>query len=93
VSALAPRARDIETVAAIRRLTLELGYPPTFDEIGADVGVRSKSTVFRRVERLRQLGWIENAHGPHDYRSPRSMSLTGRGLLAIESLWPAKENA
>lgn len=52
---LTPRERDC--LDAIKRLTRD-GVPPTFEELKADMGVRSKSNIHRLVHGLRKRGAI-----------------------------------
>jgi SOS-response transcriptional repressor LexA len=52
---LTPRERDC--LDAIKRLTVD-GVPPTFEQLRAELGVGSKSTVHRLVHGLHRRGAI-----------------------------------
>jgi len=56
MTALTDRRRAV--VLAVADLTAELGYPPTYREIAAAVGVGSTDTVARAVWHLRQAGIV-----------------------------------
>ncbi|GGH83459.1 repressor LexA [Pullulanibacillus pueri] len=43
---------------AIAKLSSECGYPPTVQEIGDEVGLKSTSTVYGHLERLQKSGYI-----------------------------------
>lgn len=43
---------------AVQNLTDELGYPPTFREVGKRVGLSSPDTVYRRLLALRGRGLV-----------------------------------
>ncbi len=56
-------------LAHIRQSIVDRGEPPTFEEIGAAVGLRSRSAVAYQVERLEQKGAITRE--PHRSRGIR----------------------
>lgn len=56
----------------IAEFTAQNGYPPSVREIGAEVGLRSPSTVHAHLKTLRDLGYIEKGD-----RKTRALSLTG----------------
>lgn len=57
-------------MSAIMVYTLDMGYPPTFDEIGEMVGLRSKATVSWYLGMLRAEGKISWENG-----KPRTVRL------------------
>lgn len=50
--------RQIEGFDFIKGYIAANGFAPTFDEIGEAIGLRSKSGVFRLLERLEERGAI-----------------------------------
>jgi len=55
--------RQRRIVDFIRAHVAENGYPPTFREIGANVGLKSPSTVDHHMKRLRELGVLQYEEG------------------------------
>ena len=43
----------------IKEYSLEHGYPPSVREIGAEMGLRSPSTVHAHLKKLQEAGWLE----------------------------------
>ncbi len=56
-----------QAVDAIRRLTVD-GVPPTYDELAADLGFKSRSAAFRIVKLLQERGLV-TTHGGGTKRS------------------------
>lgn len=54
--ALAPRQRDV--LHAIKRLTKQLGYPPTIRELVDDLGLASTNAVKIHLDPMRRKGWV-----------------------------------
>ena len=50
------------------------GYAPSYNEIGAAVGLKSKSTVMTHMEKLREVGIIKT---DLDFTAPRAYTLMG----------------
>ena len=67
--ALTPRQH--QTMRFLRRHYTEKGYAPTAVEIGAELGLRSKSNVVRILGELETKGAIKRQHG-----RARSIELT-----------------
>lgn len=70
--ALSTRQQD--TLRFVARFTKEMGFPPTYREIGESVGIPSVSVVGYNIERLMQAGWLERTDG------------VSRGLRLIQEL-------
>ena len=81
--------RQQRIVRFIRSHIEENGYPPTFREIGLNVGLKSPSTVDHHMKRLREMGVLqyEEGHfrsiqlldGPEEAAPPRGqVPLVGR---------------
>jgi repressor LexA len=47
-----------ELLSKILKLTAEIGYPPTVRELCSAMGYRSSCTIFRKLEKLKELGLI-----------------------------------
>ena len=47
------------TLAAIEAMTKELGCAPSFDELAARLGIRSKGAVYRHIKALRERGHVD----------------------------------
>lgn len=60
-SLLSPRQRRI--LEFIRAHHTEHGYPPSFRDIGARVGLSSVSAVRYQVVELERMGWIRRTPG------------------------------
>lgn len=76
---------DDGLVDAIRDLTRENGYPPTIAELGERVQLRARSTVHRRLARLRREGRITG--GDRASGSTRTLAVVptvGEGAEAWE---------
>lgn len=50
--------RQVEMLAAIRRLTAERGYAPTIRELASEVGVTTTNSVAQTLQMLRRKGWV-----------------------------------
>ena len=61
--------RQEATFEAIRKLTAENSYPPSFQELADELGV-TRPTVCQHVRALRRKGWISQRDGV-----PRSLVL------------------
>jgi len=68
----APTTEDQRTREAIWDYHRIYGMAPTLDDLGKALGLRSRSAVHRRVERLVKLGWVR--------RKPRA----SRTLVVVE---------
>ena len=55
--------RQQRIVDFIRAYVAENGYPPTFREIGLNVGLKSPSTVDHHMKKLRELGILQYEEG------------------------------
>ena len=55
--------RQVQVLAAIRRLTEQTGYPPTLREIGGAVGLASASSVLHHVRALEDAGLLTRSAG------------------------------
>lgn len=64
--------RQRALLSALRRLSDREGFSPSLRELGAEVGLRSPSTVLHHVRILEARGLIDrNAHNPRSIRNPR----------------------
>lgn len=54
---------DTGIIRAIRDLTAELGYPPTFRQTGTRVGLLSSSSIQRRLYQMKARGLVEFEEG------------------------------
>lgn len=81
---LAPHGETRERVyACIRRRILTTGLPPTYEDIRADVGIRSTSTVHAHLARLEKDGRIEREPGAaRAIRLPRTAPCPVEACLA-----------
>lgn len=70
---------------AVDDLIRENGYSPSTDEIGAKVGVSSKSTVNGTLKRLKARGLVSYLEG-----QPRTIRVTPGGTLEVIRLARAK---
>lgn len=68
------KADDMAIVAAIAEITERNGYPPTFRELAAAVGLKSTNTIFARLQRMRYKKLVEYNDG-----MPRTLRLTEKG--------------
>lgn len=66
-------ATDEQILDAIRLHTEEHGFPPTFRELGSEVGIKSTSAIKYRLDRLKERGLIE-----FDFYRPRTIRLMKR---------------
>jgi repressor LexA len=73
-------ARKIEVLEAINRLTNARGYPPSYRDLGDEVGL-AHSAVFYIVETLRADGLIHEREAKHS----RAITLTDAGRSAVSS--------
>lgn len=62
--------KELQMLTYIKSYALSHGYLPSVREIGEGVGLRSSNTVWERMHRLENLGYIErDALGePRAYR-------------------------
>lgn len=49
---------DAETIACIAAFQKERGFSPTYSQIAECLGLKGKSSVHNRIERLRKAGLI-----------------------------------
>lgn len=63
-------ANDEQILDAIRLHIEEHGSPPTFRELGSEVGIKSPSAIKYRLDRLKERGLIE-----FDFYKPRTIRL------------------
>jgi len=59
--------KEHKTYQYIRRYLLVTGHAPTVQEIAAGIGIRSRGTIHRYVQALKQKGYISGI--PHKKRS------------------------
>lgn len=57
------KATDEQIVEAIRKYWEDNGYSPTFEEIRESVGIQSQSTIFERLNKLKNKGLIDYISG------------------------------
>lgn len=50
--------RQREVVDVIRRLTKQMGYPPTIRELADELGLRGPNAVKNHLNPLRRKGWV-----------------------------------
>lgn len=56
----------------IKHLSQEMGYLPTLEEIGQDIGI-GRSTVHKHIQTLINNGYLEEADGKSAYRLSRAI--------------------
>lgn len=54
-----PLASDRDVLDAIRELTAERGFPPTYGELARQLGYASKESIHRRIHRFREEGLVD----------------------------------
>ena len=52
-------AKQQQILDYISSYSLEHGYPPSVREIGAEMGLRSPSTVHAHLKKLQEAGYLE----------------------------------
>ena len=62
----------------IKEYSLEHGYPPSVREIGAEMGLRSPSTVHAHLKKLQEAGWLE----PSEHKSRALTPVSGPSMVA-----------
>lgn len=70
--------RKAGVLEAVATLTERFGYPPSYRDIGTEVGL-AHSAVFNIVESLRRDGLINEREALHS----RAITLTPTGLAAV----------
>ena len=68
------KVTDIQLLKCIYQYTAAFGWAPSVEEIGLKVGFTSKATVFKRLEKLEESGFIKRMKN-----TPRALSLTATG--------------
>ena len=58
-------AKQQQILDYISSYSLEHGYPPSVREIGAEMGLRSPSTVHAHLKKLQEAGYLE----PNEHKS------------------------
>ena len=61
----------------IKEYSLEHGYPPSVREIGAEMGLRSPSTVHAHLKKLQEAGWLE----PSEHKSRALTPVSGPSMV------------
>lgn len=84
-TARAPTARQLEVLQAIARLTRELGFPPTFRELGESLGIESGNGIVDHLNALERHGWVTRMR-----RTARSLLLTRSGSAWVAWLATAQ---
>ena len=62
----------------IKEYSLGHGYPPSVREIGAEMGLRSPSTVHAHLKKLQEAGWLE----PSEHKSRALTPVSGPSMVA-----------
>ena len=62
----------------IKEYSLEHGYPPSVREVGAEMGLRSPSTVHAHLKKLQEAGWLE----PSEHKSRALTPVSGPSMVA-----------
>ena len=62
----------------IKEYSLEHGYPPSVREIGAEMGLRSPSTVHAHLKKLQEADWLE----PSEHKSRALTPVSGPSMVA-----------
>lgn len=70
-----PTRRQLQVLRFVAQHIIESGYPPTFKEIGAQLGIRSTNGVQDHLQRLARKGFLLR-----DPLRSRAMRLTPAGL-------------
>ena len=55
------------------------GYPPSYQEIGEGVGMKSRATVYTNIQQMNELGIIKAVPG-----QPRCISVPGYEFKEVE---------
>ena len=61
----------------INEFSLEHGYPPSVREIGAEMGLRSPSTVHAHLKKLQEAGYLE----PTEHKSRALTPVQGPSMV------------
>lgn len=80
-----PTKTELRTLDAIKRYSLQHGYAPTLEELGAMIGVKSKGTVHRYVSSLTAQGLLERSKG-QEWRSATLTEQASEGLHTLPLL-------
>jgi repressor LexA len=72
--------KQAETLAFLRKFIEENGYSPTFDEIGAAIGLASRSGVSRLLDGLGERGYVRRLR-----RGSRSIVITEKGSKHVKA--------
>ncbi|VDG33356.1 LexA family transcriptional regulator [Lactobacillus heilongjiangensis] [Lactiplantibacillus mudanjiangensis] len=68
------KVTDLQILNCIYQYTVAFGWAPSIEEIGRKTGLTSKGTVFIRLEKLEEAGFIKRMKN-----TPRALSLTATG--------------
>lgn len=71
------KADDVRILRYIRDYMLEHGWSPSLRELGADVGLKSLSSIHRRLLSLDEQGLVQ-------YRGVRQLRVTAEGLRKLD---------
>ncbi len=67
------KVSDLELVNYIDDYIVKHGYPPSYRDIGLNLGLSSSATIYCRIKKLINKGLLESDHegSPRALRSPR----------------------
>lgn len=71
------KADDVRILRYIRDYMLEHGWSPSLRELGAGVGLKSLSSIHRRLLSLDEQGLVQ-------YRGVRQLQVTAEGLRKLD---------
>ena len=70
-------AKQQQILDYISSYSLEHGYPPSVREIGAEMGLRSPSTVHAHLKKLQEAGYLE----PNEHKSRALTPVSGPSMV------------
>jgi repressor LexA len=70
-------AKQQQILEYISSYSLEHGYPPSVREIGAEMGLRSPSTVHAHLKKLQEAGYLE----PNEHKSRALTPVSGPSMV------------
>jgi len=56
-------ARQLKLFKFIKNYIAKKNISPSYEEMKVAIGLKSKCSIFRRIEQLKDRGWIKKLHG------------------------------
>ena len=56
-------AKQLKLFKFIKNYIVKKNVSPSYDEMKVAIGLKSKCSIFRRIEQLKDRGWIKKLHG------------------------------